>query len=245
MPVHKRGEKSYVENHRPISLLSLISKVLKRSVFNNIKHHVFQQINPCQHGFMPGKSCITKLIEVFEQIRSKLDRGEQIDAIYLDISKAFDKVSHAKLLQRIREFGFRGSILNWCSSYLSNRRQPTTVNGVTSRPLKVTSGVPQGSILGPLLFLLYEKHLSDSVNNSTIANFADDTKLFRTINSSLDAALLQEDLTNFEVCCSNVNLELNAEKCKILRITRKQKKVDYPYKLHHTVLESIDSERDL
>ena len=173
-----------------------------------------------------------------------MDSGEQIDVIYLDMSKAFDKVSHAKLLQRLREFGFRGNILNWFSSYLSNRCQQTTIHGATSRPLAVTSGVPQGSILGPLLFLLYENHLSNTVNNSTIATFADDTKIFRTISSTPDGSSLQEDLTNYEVCSSKVNLELNVEKCKILRITRKQKKIEYPYKLHNTVLESTDFERD-
>ena len=188
-------------------------------------------------------SCVTQLIEVLEQIGRKLDNGEQIDVIYLDMSKAFDKVSHTKLLRRLREFGFRGNILNWFSSYLGNRRQQTTVHG--ARPLAVTSGVPQGSILGPLLFLLYENHLPNTVNNSTIATFADDTKIFRTISSTSDASSLQEDLPNFEVCSSNVNLELNAEKCKILRITRKQKKIEYPYKLHNNVLESTEFERDL
>jgi hypothetical protein len=109
---NKRGEKSYVENYQPISLLSLISKVLERCVFNNIKHQVFQQINHCQHRFVPGKLCVTQLIEVFEQIGCKLDNGEQIDVIYLDMSKAFDKVSHTKLLHRLHEFGFQGNILN-------------------------------------------------------------------------------------------------------------------------------------
>jgi hypothetical protein len=92
---------------------------------------------------------------------------------------------------------------------------------------------------------LYENHLSNTVNNSTIATFADDTKIFRTISSTPDGSSLQEDLTNYEVCSSKVNLELNVEKCKILRITRKQKKIEYPYKLHNTVLESTDFERDL
>ena len=248
MPVRKGIEKTYVENYRPISLLSLTSKVLERCVFYDIKHHVFQQIHPCQHGFVPGKSCVTQLIEVFEQNGRKLDGGEQKDVIYLDMSKAFDKVSHAKLLHRLREFGFRGNILNWFSSYLSNRRQQTTrtARGATSRPLAVTSGVPQGSILGPLLFLLYEHHLSNIMNNSTIATFADDTKIFRTISSTHDATSLQEVLTSFEVCSNNVNLILNVKKCKILRITRKQKKIEYPYKLHNTALECTELvERDL
>ena len=102
VPVHKRDEKSYVENYRPISLFPLISKVLERRVFQNIKqHHVYQQINPYQHGFIPQKSCVSQLVEVFEQIGRKLDNGKQIDVIYLDMSKAFDKVSHAQLLRRL------------------------------------------------------------------------------------------------------------------------------------------------
>ena len=204
--------------------------------------YVFQQINTSQHGFIPGKSCVTQLVEVLEEIGRKLDSGEQTDVIYLDMSKAFDKVSHAKLLDRLWEFGFRGNILNWFSSYLSNRRQQTRVLGATSRPLAVTSGVPQGSILGPLL---YENHLSNSVSNSSIASFAEDTKLFRTISSLSDASLLQEDLTNFEINSSNVDLMLNAEKCKVLRITRKQAKTEYDYTLSNTVLQSTEFERDL
>ena len=112
VPVHKRDEKSYVENYRPISLLPLISKVLERCVFQNILHHVYQQINPYQHGFIPQKSCVSQLVEVFEQIGQKLDNGKQIDVIYLDMWKAFDKVSHAQLLRRLHEFGFRGNLLN-------------------------------------------------------------------------------------------------------------------------------------
>ena len=109
----------------------------------------------------------------------------------------------------------------------------------------MTSGVPQGSILGPLLFLLYENHLSDSVSNSNIATFADDTKIFRTINNISDALSLQEDLTTFGENSSKVNLILNAKKSKVLRITRKHQKIEYPYKLHDVVLESTAHERDL
>ena len=109
-------------------------------------------------------------------------------------SSFFFFLSHGKLLHRLCEFGFGGSILKWFGSYLTNRYQQTTVLGATSRPLPVTSGVPQGSILGPLLFLLYENHLSNSVTNSRIAVFADDTKIFKTINSISDASALQNDL---------------------------------------------------
>ena len=128
---------------------------------------------------------------------------------------------------------------------MSNRRQQTIVLGVTSTTIPVTSGVPQGSILGPLLFLLYENHLPNAVSNSRISTFADDTKIFNTIYSISDASALQYDLPNFEKSSTNVNLALNVCKCKVLRVTRKHSQIVYPYKLHDTLLESSDCERDI
>ena len=142
VPVYKKGDQEFVENYRPISPLSLISKVLERCVFNNIKDHIYSQLNPCQHGFVPGKNCVSQLIDVFDKIGSQLDRGKQIDVIYLDMSKAFDKVSHKRLLLCLREYGFGGNILNWFQSYLQDRRQQTTILGASSSPSQVTSGVP-------------------------------------------------------------------------------------------------------
>ena len=212
---------------------------------NTHQIYVYKQINPCQNGFVPKKSCITQLIQVLDHIGRKLDCGKQIDVCYLDMSKAFDKVSRTKLLVRLREFGFAGSILKWFGSYLTSRYQQTTVLGAVSRPLPVSSGVPQGSILGPLPFLLYENHLSNDVTNSRIATFADDTKIFKTINSKSDALSLQNDLSNFHESSSSINLELINTKCKVLRVTRRHNKLTYPYKLNNTILESTDCERDL
>ena len=174
VPVYKKGDREHVENYRSISLLSLASKVFERCMSNTIKDHVFRQINPCQHGFVSRRSCSTQLIEVIEHIGRLLDRGKQVDVIYLDMSKAFDKVSHKRLLSRLRDFGFGGNILKWFSSYLNNRYQQTTAFGVTSEPLLLTSGVPQGSILGPILFLLYENDLTSAVTDSNMKMFADD-----------------------------------------------------------------------
>ena len=146
LPVYKKGEKEHAENYRPISLLSIVSKVLERCIVNNIKLQLCQVITASQHGFTRGKSCVTNLLEVMNHISSILDDGGQDDAVYLDMSKAFDKVNHSILLQKLHMAGFGGCLLQWFQSYLTNRHQRFTVQGWTSTTLPVSSGVPQGSI---------------------------------------------------------------------------------------------------
>jgi len=134
----------YVEDYRPISLLCLVSKVTERCLFNAIKDQVYSLVGSCQHGFMAKRSCVMQLVEVFDLIGSQLDKGEggQVEIIYLDMSKAFDKVSHRKLLTLLQQHGFGGNLLAWSDSYLPNRLQRVTELGVSSNALPVTSGVP-------------------------------------------------------------------------------------------------------
>ncbi|CAB4032925.1 Hypothetical predicted protein, partial [Paramuricea clavata] len=187
VPVHKKGDKGLTENYRPISLLSIGSKVLERRVLMSIKYHLSQIINMYQHGFLQGKSCVTNLLEVLDYIGRILDNGGQVDTVYLDMSKAFDRINHRKRINKLRNFGCGGRLLKWFSSYLTGRRQRVTVLGATSNTLPISSGVPQGSILGPVLFLLYVNDLPDSVTTSKVAMFADDTKLFSAIKCQSDA----------------------------------------------------------
>ena len=133
VPVQKKGAKDNVENYRPISLFPIVSKVFERCVLNSIKDHLYHVISPKQHGFCTGRSCVTKLLEAFDHIGSLLDSGSQVNTIYLDMSKAFDKVSHRRLVHKLIQAGFGCNLLNWFCSYLSGRRQRVTVLGATSR----------------------------------------------------------------------------------------------------------------
>ena len=161
------------------------------------------------------------------------------------MSKAFDKVSHAALVNKLANYGIQGSLLNWFSHYLHGRQQRVTTLGATSSEKPVSSGEQQGSIVGPILFLLYVNDLPDAVQNSTVACFADDIKIFRRIDSTSDAELLQSDLSNLEKRSSTSGLVFNQLKCKCMRVTRKTQPVTYPYQIKDKQLTTTTVEKDL
>ena len=213
VPIHKKDNEDHVENYRPISLLSIISKVLERCVLIRLRDHLLLMLDRAQHGFIPGKSCVTQLVEVIDYIGSLLDSGKQTDVIYLDMSKAFDKVQHSLILDKLRQYNISGNLLNWFTSYLRGRRQRVTVLGATSKERKVTSGVPQGSILGPMLFLLYVNDLPNTVNTSKVACFADDTKILKQVDNLQDTAGLQNDIISLNGWATDNGLTFNQMKC--------------------------------
>src|SRR6266536_3910236 len=146
-----------------------------------------------QHGFMNNRSCLTNLLETLEQWTQALDDGYEIDAIFLDYQKAFDTVPHRRLLSKLLTYGVDGDILMWIENFLTERKMRVIVNGITAKWTRVNSGVPQGSVLGPILFLLYVNELPDIVKSS-IKMFADDTKIWKTLKIDADVHSLQEDL---------------------------------------------------
>ena len=225
--------------------MSIISKVLERCVLDNIKDHLYSIINDCQHGFVTAKSCITNLIESLDYIGSVLDKGGQVDTVYLDMSKAFDKVDHGLLITKLRGLGFGGPLLKWLTNYLSNRHQRVTVLGATSHTMAVTSGVPQGSFLGPTLFLLFVNDLPESVKSSLMAMYADDTKVFKAIRRPEDAFALQTDLTNLHTWSMASGLGFSESKCHAQSITRKKYPICTNYKINDFPLQSTCCERDL
>ena len=165
--------------------------------------------------------------------------------MYLDISKAFDKVRHDLLINKLRDAGFGGKLLDWLHAYLCDRRQRVTVLGATSRDLPVTSGVPQDSILGPALFLLYVNHLPDVITKSQVVMFADHTKVYKEVESQYDGAALQQDLHSLFSWSAASGLAFNEKKCKLQSITRKCKPISQSYEITGRTIQSCEEECDL
>ena len=245
-PIHKKGEKEDMKNYRPISLLCVVSKVMERCIFNRIIGYIQPQITELQHGFCAGKSTTTQLLEVYNSISEVIDQRGQVDTLFLDLSKAFDTVSHPHLVLKLQNLGLNGRLLEWFKDYLHNRKQQTCVNGELSSRADVTSGVPQGSILGPLLFLIYINDMPDVIHGtSKIALYADDSKIYNSINSDQDCINLQEQLENLVKWSETWKLNFNAAKCKIMSITRKILPYRYNYNIRGIPLERVTTMMDL
>ena len=194
-PLHKKGPKQQVTNYRPISLTSIICKSMEKFVKDSLMNHMEsnQLFTNGQHGHRKGRSCITQLIEVMEDWTEHLDNHNSVDAIYLDFQKAFDTVPHHRLITKLKGYGISGNILEWIKNFLSERKQKVVLNGSNSKWTDVTSGIPHGSVLGPILFTIYINYLSVVVQN-VAKLFADDTKLYATVNNTNDEKKLQEDI---------------------------------------------------
>jgi hypothetical protein len=245
VPIHKKGPKTEVSNYRPVSLLPIISKVLERCILNKIIDIISPHISRMQHGFMKGKSTTTQIISVLNNIQNIFDNRDQVDVIYFDLSKAFDSVPHNLLVQKIQTFGINGKLLRWIENYLKNRRQRVTMEGTNSEWLPVTSGVPQGSILGPILFILYINDLPDILSSDTLcAIFADDTKIYRQINTTKDQQELQKDIDNIAAWGRKWGLTFNAKKTVHLPIATKTKH-DTKYLMDNSEIHKCTSTTDL
>ena len=179
-PIFKRGDREIPSNYRPISLTSISCKALEHIIVSSIMGHLDSQhlLAKEQHGFRKGRSCETQLALFVHDILDSGDRHVPVDAIFLDFRKAFDKVPHSKLLVKLKAYGIHNNVIGWIKDFLYNREQRVVLDGISSDAVKVTSGVPQGSVLGPLLFLLYINDIN-TVVKSKIRLFADDAVLYR------------------------------------------------------------------
>ena len=200
-----------------------------------------------QHGFMAGRSCTTQLLEVLDIWSRFLDEGDNADVVYLDFAKAFDTVPHSRMMYKLYSYGIRGKVWSWIEDYMCNRKQCVIVNGVHSSYVSVTSGVPQGSVLVPLLFLIYNNDLPDVVFNLDKL-FADYTKLFARIRNLSDCQKLETDLFALQSWSKVWLLQFNISKCKILRLGCNPPAMTYSLEASDgstVVMEESKCERDL
>ena len=230
-PIPKGGLKNEASNYRPISLLSIVSKVLERCIYNQLINHLSNQMHNLQFGFLKGKSTTSQLLQVLHEIGEKLDKRVQTDILYLDFTKAFDRVDHQLLIKKLRRVGIGGNLLIWFENYLPDRHQQVTIQGRISQPMPVLSGVPQGSILGPLLFLVHVNDLPENTISSSVALFADDTKCYRAIRTTEDVKHLQCDLERINEWCWTWRMNLNQSKSGLLTVTRNRNQVLSSYQL--------------
>jgi len=198
VPIHKGGDRSLVTNYRPVSLTSVVCKQMEHVIASYLRQVWAKNdwLYEGQHGFRPGYSCESQLITVCQDIADSLDNGDRIDAIIIDFSKAFDLVPHGRLLTKIANSGVDSRVVVWIKEFLLGRTQRVRVGGHLSEEVRVTSGVPQGSVLGPLLFLAYVNDIWRNIE-STIRLFADDCVIYRKIINKEDIEKLQKDWTGW------------------------------------------------
>ena len=250
-PIFKKGNKHVAGNYRPVSLTCIVCKMFESLIRVEIMEFLKSNklLSSKQFGFLSGRSTTLQLLTMLDKWTSILDRGGAIDVIYFDFMKAFDKVSHGKLLQKLRAYGIDGKLHDWISAFLSGRKQRVTVNGINSEWEPVTSGVPQGSVLGPLLFVIFINDMPEVVDkNSLLIMFADDAKLSREITSIEDKEVEQEDINMLHEWAKENEMCHHPGKCHVLKIGEREITLHdlfEPYKLGDNILEVVDHEKDL
>ena len=217
-PLFKKGDRAKAENFRPISKTSHIIKtherVLRKKLVNYFEYNSLFSLN--QHGFRAGRSTLTQLLQHFDAINEGLVNNIDTDSIYLDYEKAFDKVDHSLLLAKLSRYQLPDLFVTWVRSFLSNRTQTVVVGGSQSRPQRVISGVPQGSVLGPALFLVFINDIERCLTGSTIGFFADDTRISSRISSDSDMQILQTDLNSVIQWSEQNNMRLHSKKFELI-----------------------------
>lgn len=244
VPLFKGDNRQYKSNYRPISLLPCLSKICEKIVFSELYEFLSKQnfFHYFQSGFRPGDSTVMQLIYIVNKIYNALEKGHEVRAVFLDISKAFDKVWHKGLLAKLKSIGISGPLYSWFESYLTNRYQRVSVNGFNSDWRKTEAGVPQGSVLGPLLFLVYINDISDDVSSDCFL-FADDSLLLNEVTSPITTAYeLNLDLQSIATWANNWLVTMNADKTKNMIFSSKvNKPIHPPLIMSNNIIEDVIS----
>ena len=229
-----------------MSLTCICSKLLEHIICRHILNHLETHgiLTHLQHGFRSGHSCESQLLNTLHDLTLNFEQKHQIDIAVLDFAKAFDTVPHDHLLGKLDHYGIDKNIHSWVKSFLKGRTQRVVVDGDQSSSAEVESGVPQGTVLGPLLFLIYINDLPDSVK-SQVRLFADDCLLYRIIKSAEDQHTLQENLRSLEQWCAKWGMHLNSSKCEVMTICRRRNQLSCMYTINGEVLKTVDKAKYL
>lgn len=249
MPIFKKDDNAVRNNYRPVSLLSCVSKLFERAVFKYTFNFLRDTgaISLKQSGFMPGDSTTYQLTHLYHIFSEAVDKQKDMRVVFCDISKAFDRVWHVGLLAKLSRIGVVGNLLKWLESYLSERQQRVVINGQHSSWGAVRSGVPQGSVLGPLLFLIYINDITFATQSSEIRLFADDTILYLYVDNPVsNARALNNDLDLISKWASEWLIKFSPAKTKSMIMTKKKHKLNYPpLEMGGTKLENVECHKHL
>jgi hypothetical protein len=243
-PVPKKGNLNHVENYRPISVLSIVAKVFEKIIFSHIYSSLRTYIIESQHGFMTMKSTCTNLADFLSFIAPRVEYAKQVDCVYFDFSKAFDTVPHDILMVKLELYGITGKLLEWLKSYLAKRTFQVKVGGCLSKVYDISSGVPQGSNLGPLLFLLYINDIGKNIK-SKIYLYADDVKICTEVDTVGQHEALQDDINEIHRWSIDNRLPLNLDKTVVVSYTRKVMWKRFTYMVGNSSITRKDVIKDL
>ena len=246
--IFKKGSKKLAGKYRPVSLTSVVCKLMESIIRDSIMEHMSNNnlLNSRQYGFVSGRSTVLQLIKVMDRWTEILDKGGCVDVVYCDFLKAFDKVPHKRLVQKLNYYGITPLLVNWIKEFLSDRKQKVMVNGECSIWCEVTSGIPQGSVLGPTLFVMCINLLPDVISQSSSYLFADDTKLANGIFEDSDCEALQSDLNNMVEWTDKSLLKFHPDKC--VHMTIGKSKLDertYTLGQNGPVIKKVKEEKDI
>ena len=244
VPIYKAGDRGKAKNYRPVSLACQLCKLFEKLVRDEMVEHLEANglLRGTQHGFRKGRSCLTNLLSFLDRVTEELDDGGSVDVIYLDFAKAFDKVPHQRLLRKLEGYGVSGRLLAWIRGWLLNRWQRVGVKGFWSRWRRVLSGIPQGSVLGPVLFLVFIDDLEEELR-SEVLKFADDTKIFGRVDSEGASEDLQRDLDRLVQWSEVWQMRFNVDKCKVMHLGKRN--AGGSYVMNGGTLREVNEERDL
>ena len=246
-PVFKKGSSRLPENYRPISLTCILCKMLESFIREPVMKHLLDNklLSSKQYGFINGRSTTTQLLFYLDKCLKTVATGGVVDVIYFDFAEAFDTVPHQRLMKNIYAYGIRGKLYKWIEALLTNRKQTVKVNGVSSREATVTSGIPQGTVLGPLLFVIYINDLLDNVKSNGLL-FADDTKIFKAITEKNDALSLQDDINSMDKWTHDWLLSFHPGKCHVITLGKHENiPLAYRYTISDEEIEHVFNEKDL